>query len=76
MAKQAADDLVLYKTPVWVYPGYLLVLAGGGLFMWAGAESKWLLLFAGIGVFVLGAVIVVLQKAHRRAWAKKNQLPE
>ncbi|MBI5498786.1 MAG: hypothetical protein HY907_00975 [Deltaproteobacteria bacterium] len=76
MAKESADELVLYKTPAWVYPGYLIAIAGAGLFMWAGAESKWALVGAGVGVLVLGAAIVWMQKMHRRAWARKNQLPE
>ena len=75
MAQQAGEELVLYKTPVWVYPGYLLAIGGAGLFMWAGAESKWALLAAGIGVLILGSVIVWAQKKHRGAWARKNQLP-
>jgi hypothetical protein len=76
MAKEAVEELVLYRTPVWVYPGYLLAIAGAGLFMWAGAESKWAMCGAGVGVLILGAVIVWAQKKHRGAWARKNQLPE
>ena len=75
MAKQAGEELVLYKAPFWVFAGYLLAIGGAGAIMWAGAESKWMILLVGIGLLIGGAVIIWAQKLHRKAWAKKNDLP-
>ncbi len=75
MVAKSGEELVLYKAPVWVYLGYLATIAGAGLIMWAGAESKWTLLVIGIVVLVVGSAIVWAQKLHRRSWARKNDLP-
>jgi hypothetical protein len=75
MAKQGAEELVIYKSPPWVYLGWLLAVAGCGLLMWAGAESKISLIFAGAGVMIVGSIVIWLQRLHKKAWAKKNELP-
>ncbi len=69
------EELVLYTAPFWVYVGYLLAIAGAGAIMWAGAESKWMIMLGGVALLIVGSAIIWAQKLHRKAWAKKNDLP-
>ncbi len=75
MAAKGVEELVLYRAPFWVYAGYLAAIAGAGLIMWAGAESKWMMMLVGVVALIVGSAIIWAQKMHRKAWARTNDLP-